>query len=79
MLNSTAIAEPPATSPVRVAVAPALAADSSSPVKECQMPGGLMVAYSPEQVTREHVLQYLTVVYGDLIDVTPEWIVAVAA
>lgn len=54
---------------------PALAADAYVPIRFLRTAEGVIVTYSPEQLDRPTAWQLLTELFGNLLDVTPAWVV----
>lgn len=68
-------AEQPAL-PQLAALAPALAADAYVPIRILRTAEGIVAAYSPAQLDRASAWSILTGLYGQLRDVTPNWVVS---
>lgn len=75
MPNSMALAPAAASEPLHIAYAAVLEADDPRLFIEYEVPGaGLMLGYN-RALDRDLVRRYLTVVYGDFVDVTPAAVV----
>lgn len=64
--------------PILAALAPVLSEDAYVPVRIQRIPGGIVAAYSPAQISRDDAWTVLTAVYGSVTDVTPGWVVTAA-
>lgn len=62
--------------PVLAALAPALADDATPPIRIRPVADGVVAAYSPAQLDRASAWQLLTDLFGNLRDVTPDWVIA---
>ncbi|MGE7437985.1 hypothetical protein [Kitasatospora sp. NPDC001175] len=67
------------SAPRYVAVAGILPTDAAVPVRLMRIKEGVIAAYNPAIETRDSVQNLLAELYGDLIDVTPAEVLAVAA
>lgn len=66
------------STPIVAALAPVLPDDAYIPVRLQRVPGGIVAAYSPAQISRDDAWTVVTAVYGSVTDVTPGWVVAAA-
>lgn len=61
--------------PKLAALAPALADAATPPIRFQPVAEGVIAAYSPAQMDRASAWQLLTDLFGNLLDVTPAWVV----
>jgi len=61
--------------PQLAALAPALPDDAYVPIRFLRTAEGIVAAYSPAQIDRPSAWQLLTDLFGQLLDVTPAWVV----
>lgn len=64
------------TPPKLAALAPALANDARPAIRFQQVAEGIVAAYSPTQMDRSTAWQIMLDLFGNLRDVTPDWMVA---
>lgn len=74
MMARVAHAEQPAP-PQLAALTPALPDDAPLPIRILRLAEGIVAAYSPAQIDRATAWSVLTELFGQLRDVTPDWVV----